>query len=96
VLGSAAERLRGVVAIGEAAPEVAAVFRGRAPVVEASSMAEAVGAAAAMAQDGDAVLLSPACASFDWYSSYKERGDDFTRCVRALDTAVTPPGRGSR
>jgi UDP-N-acetylmuramoylalanine--D-glutamate ligase len=96
VLGSAAGRLRGVVAIGEAAPEVVAAFRDQAPVVEASSMAEAVGAAVAMAEAGDAVLLSPACASFDWYSSYKERGDDFTRCVRALGTTVIPPVGGSR
>jgi UDP-N-acetylmuramoylalanine--D-glutamate ligase len=33
---------------------------------------------------GDAVLLSPGCASFDWYSSYAERGDDFVQAVRTL------------
>ncbi len=47
-------------------------------------MAEAVGTAAALARPGDAVVLSPACASFDWYRSYAERGDDFARCVAAL------------
>jgi UDP-N-acetylmuramoylalanine--D-glutamate ligase len=47
-------------------------------------MAEAVGSAAALANDGDVVLLSPGCASFDWYGSYAERGDDFARCVRQL------------
>ena len=47
------------------------------PVVEATSMADAVAAAAGLAEPGDAVVLSPGCASFDWYRSYGERGDDF-------------------
>jgi len=41
-----------------------------------------VRAAAHLAVQGDAVLLSPGCASFDWYRSYGERGDDFQRAVR--------------
>jgi len=90
VLGRAADRLRAVVAIGEAAPEVMAAFEGLAPVVEAASMAEAVSRASALARPGDVVLLSPACASFDWYRSYGERGDDFARSVRALDAALVP------
>jgi UDP-N-acetylmuramoylalanine--D-glutamate ligase len=73
-----------VVAIGEAAPEIAAAFSGACPVVEAGSMAAAVGRASAMAEPGDVVVLSPACASYDWYTSYGARGDDFARCVRAL------------
>ena len=47
-------------------------------------MDEAVRAAAAVAEPGDSVLLSPGCASFDWYGSYAERGDDFTRAVTEL------------
>lgn len=79
--------LRGVVGIGEAGPEVVAAFGGAGtglPTALASSMSEAVALAAAMAEDGDAVLLSPGCASFDWYSNYGERGDDFAAEVRAL------------
>jgi UDP-N-acetylmuramoylalanine--D-glutamate ligase len=79
-----AKRLRGVVAIGAAAPEVEAVFAGRVGVVTAGSMDDAVRLAAERAARGDAVLLSPACASFDWYASYGERGDDFARAVREL------------
>ena len=83
VLTSAAS-VRAVVAIGEAAAEVASAFAGVRPVIEAGSMAEAVAAAAALADRGDAVVLAPGCASFDWYGSYGERGDDFAHCVLAL------------
>ncbi|HXQ58932.1 MAG TPA: UDP-N-acetylmuramoyl-L-alanine--D-glutamate ligase [Acidimicrobiales bacterium] len=95
-LADGADRLRAVVAIGEAATEVTAAFEGLTPVVEAESMAAAVDRAAALARPGDVVLLSPACASFDWYPSYAARGDDFGRCVRALDAALVPPDKVGR
>jgi UDP-N-acetylmuramoylalanine--D-glutamate ligase len=82
-LAAAAHRLRAVVAIGEAAPDVDAALGRAVPVVAAGSMVDAVRAAAELARPGDAVLLSPACASFDWYGSYAERGDDFARAVLA-------------
>jgi UDP-N-acetylmuramoylalanine--D-glutamate ligase len=72
-----------VIAIGDAADEVATVFEGRVPVVTAGSMGDAVAAARRASRPGDTVLLSPGCASFDWYGSYAERGDDFARAVRA-------------
>ena len=84
VLATRADRMRAVVAIGEAAGEVVAAFEGLVPVQKAGSMAEAVQAAATLAQPGDTVLLSPACASFDWYPGYAARGDDFAACVAAL------------
>jgi UDP-N-acetylmuramoylalanine--D-glutamate ligase len=84
-LAGEADRLRAVVAIGEAAPEVEAAFDGTGvPVTVASSMGQAVEAAAVAARPGDAVLLSPGCASYDWYRSYAERGDDFAAHVGAL------------
>jgi UDP-N-acetylmuramoylalanine--D-glutamate ligase len=84
------ERLRAVVAIGEATDEVTGVFSGAVPVVAAGSMAEAVAAADSFAIDGDTVLLSPGCASFDWYGSYAERGDDFAARVAGHLRGATP------
>ena len=83
-MADVADALSSVVAIGEAAPEVQQVFAGLCPVTAAPSMEEAVNAAANAAQTGDAVLLSPGCASFDWYGSYAERGDHFTLLVHEL------------
>ena len=79
------ERIRAVVAFGDAAPEVEAAFAGRRPVETASSMRDAVRRGARLAQSGDVVLLSPGCASFDMYpGGYTERGDDFAAEVRTL------------
>ncbi len=78
-----ADRVRAVVAIGEAVRDVEAAFAGASPVVTATSMEEAVARAGDLARPGDVVLLAPGCASFDWYGSYAERGDDFARAVRA-------------
>lgn len=86
-LATEPQRIRGVVAIGEAADEVAAAFAGVCTVERVTtSMADAVRVAASMARPGDAVLLSPACASFDWYpqGGYPARGDEFRSLVHAL------------
>jgi UDP-N-acetylmuramoylalanine--D-glutamate ligase len=91
-LRAGAPRLRAVVGLGEAAGEVHAAFDGIVPVEVAGDMDEAVGRAASLARPGDVVLLSPACASFDQYRSYAERGDDFARIVHArlgLDAGAT-------
>ena len=63
--------------------QVAAAFAGRCVTSVASSMADAVDQAHRLAAPGDVVLLSPACASFDWYpdGGYPARGDDFRRLV---------------
>ena len=93
VLARGADRVRTVVALGEAAPEVADAFAGVRPVVRASDMDQAVRAAAGAARAGDVVLLSPGCASFDWYGSYAERGADFARAVaRVVGTTARNAG----
>ncbi|HVE47063.1 MAG TPA: UDP-N-acetylmuramoyl-L-alanine--D-glutamate ligase [Acidimicrobiales bacterium] len=84
ILRQGARHLRSVVAIGEAAEEVEAAFAGVVPVTTASSMRGAVASAAKAARPGDAVLLSPACASQDWYANYGERGADFSDEVQRL------------
>ena len=84
VLAKAADRIRAVVALGEAGPEVERAFAGIRPVTRAATMDGAVRAAAAFARTGDVVLLSPGCASFDQYRSYAERGDDFAAAVGRL------------
>jgi UDP-N-acetylmuramoylalanine--D-glutamate ligase len=52
-----------------------------------SPLDEAVSESLRIAQKGDAVLLSPACSSFDMFRDYKHRGDEFVRVVRALSGA---------
>ncbi|MEZ5244412.1 MAG: UDP-N-acetylmuramoyl-L-alanine--D-glutamate ligase [Acidimicrobiales bacterium] len=85
-LSEGGAHIHAVVAIGEAADDIVAVFAPTHTVVRADSMDEAVAAARVLAIGGCPVVLSPACASFDWYRNYGERGDDFTRAVRALET----------
>jgi UDP-N-acetylmuramoylalanine--D-glutamate ligase len=89
-LGAHVPPVRAVVAIGEAAAEVREAFQGRCDIrVIETSIADAVAAAAEMSQPGDAVLLSPGCTSFDWFTSYGERGDQFANAVRALPGFTT-------
>jgi len=97
-LAGGADRIRSVVAIGEASDEVAAAFAGRRPVAVATDMDEAVALARSATGGAGTVLLSPGCASFDWYRSYGERGDAFATAVRRAHgadghaTRTTPDG----
>jgi UDP-N-acetylmuramoylalanine--D-glutamate ligase len=71
--------------VGEAADELAAAFDAAGRAYERTgTIAGAVAAAARDAQPGDVVLLSPACASYDQYESFEQRGEDFRRRVDAL------------
>ena len=77
-------RLRAAVLLGEDAPALARALEGVCPLAAASDMEEAVRRASALARRGDAVLLAPACASFDMFRDYADRGERFRRAVEAL------------
>ncbi len=77
-------RCRGVVLIGEAADKISAAIGTQLPVARAASLEEAVATAIEMSLDGDAVVLSPACASYDMFDNYEHRGRMFTDIVKGL------------
>ena len=78
-------KVRHVVLMGKDAPAVAAALEGVCPTETVASMPEAVIAATRVAQAGDTVLLSPACASFDMFRDYGHRGDVFAAAVHDLE-----------
>jgi UDP-N-acetylmuramoylalanine--D-glutamate ligase len=83
-------KARAVVLIGRDAPAIAKALAGSGvPIDRASSMEEAVAMAHKRAERGDAVLLSPACASFDMFRNYGHRGEVFAKCARDLVSGET-------
>jgi len=76
------ERVKGLVLIGEATPLMRKAWGELVTTRDAKTMEDAVKVAAGMAGAGDIVLLSPACASFDMFKDYEDRGRIFKRCVR--------------
>jgi UDP-N-acetylmuramoylalanine--D-glutamate ligase len=80
----AKRNVRAVVAIGESAQKVKSSFELLVPVTLCSSMEDAVRAGQRLARQGDVVLLSPACASFDWFENYEHRGRVFKELVHRL------------
>jgi UDP-N-acetylmuramoylalanine--D-glutamate ligase len=78
-------RCRGVVAYGESRGLVTADLGGRLPVVDAGTdFGEVIAAAGKLARPGDAVLLSPACSSYDMFQNYQDRGAQFRAAVESL------------
>jgi UDP-N-acetylmuramoylalanine--D-glutamate ligase len=84
-------RAKAVILMGQTAPKLADAVRAgtkeveQIPVVLAASLAEAVQAARHHAAAGDVVLLSPACASYDMFENFQQRGQQFAQLVRQLD-----------
>ncbi|MCX6993611.1 MAG: UDP-N-acetylmuramoyl-L-alanine--D-glutamate ligase [Kiritimatiellaeota bacterium] len=79
-----AEKVATVYLIGRAAEAMAAAWRGTVPCVMGGTLAQAVAQAWREARPGDTILLSPACASFDQFRSFEERGECFISATRAL------------
>ncbi len=83
------DHARAVVLIGKDARLIESAITGaRVPTLHAGTMNDAVAQAYASASPGDAVLLSPACSSFDMFKNYNHRGEVFAECVRALKQKV--------
>jgi len=78
------DRCRLVIAYGEAGPLVEGDLQGKVPLERGTTFEDVVGRACRAAKPGDAVLLSPACSSYDMFTNYEERGGLFRRLVAAL------------
>ena len=79
------KKVKAVVCLGKDNKKIIAAFKDKVPtIVETSSMEEAVRSSYYLAAKGDTVLLSPACASFDLFSNYEDRGRQFKEAVRNL------------
>ena len=79
------EKVKGIVAMGKDNAKIVDFFSGEVPELrDTHSLDEAVAAARGIAGEGDVVLLSPCCASFDLFTSYEDRGRRFKEAVRNL------------
>jgi UDP-N-acetylmuramoylalanine--D-glutamate ligase len=80
------EKVKAIVCLGVDNDKLHKFFDGMvADVQDARSMKEAVEKCKALAKDGETVLLSPCCASFDLFKSYEDRGEQFKECVREIE-----------
>jgi UDP-N-acetylmuramoylalanine--D-glutamate ligase len=79
-------KTKAVVLMGKDAPLIERALKGCVPVVLVKNMLQAVQVAAGLAEAGESVLLSPACASLDQYKNYQDRGEKFSDAVMALLT----------
>ena len=78
------KKVKQLILIGEAADAIGAAIADVVPTQKAESMDDAVIIAAELAESGDTVLLAPACASFDMFDNYGQRGDVFMQAVQDL------------
>ena len=81
----AKEKVKAIICLGQNNEKIIGAFKSVVDtIVQASSMQEAVNLSYDLANNGDAVLLSPACASFDLFANYEDRGTQFKKSVRKL------------
>jgi UDP-N-acetylmuramoylalanine--D-glutamate ligase len=78
------DRCRAVIAYGEAGPLIVQDLGSKLKVVSAGTFEDVIATAGKLARPGDAVLLSPACSSYDMFNNYEERGDRFRAAVQSL------------
>jgi UDP-N-acetylmuramoylalanine--D-glutamate ligase len=90
------ERVKSVYTIGAAAAKIESQIGNSAPVISAQTLESAVAKAADRAVDGDIVLLSPACASYDQFPDYEHRGRAFKELVRLLAALQSASPTGGR
>jgi UDP-N-acetylmuramoylalanine--D-glutamate ligase len=86
------ERVRAVYTIGAAAEKIASHLEDAVPIRRAGTLAKALEMASGAARPGETVLLAPACASFDQFLNYEERGEQFKQAVQALALQTAAPG----
>lgn len=78
------EKVKAIVCLGVDNSKIVAAFKNIVPIVETNNMSDAVNEAYQLAEKGETVLLSPACASFDLFKNYMERGEKFCEAVKGL------------
>jgi UDP-N-acetylmuramoylalanine--D-glutamate ligase len=78
------EKVKAIVCMGADNSKIHEALQGKVRIVDTASAQEAVAASFALASPGDVVLLSPACASFDLFKNYEDRGNQFKNAVKDL------------
>ena len=79
------DKVKAIVAMGVHNEKILEFFEGKVPVIrDTHTLHDAISACASLATEGDIVLLSPCCASFDLFKSYEDRGEQFKAAVRKL------------
>jgi len=89
----ASARIKRAIFYGESADQLESAIANRITVDRARNLAEAVGLASNAAEPGDVVLLAPACASFDQFKSFEDRGEHFRAAVKSLANATHDESR---